>query len=58
MGYIGGLDTDERAFLESLISHFVLKLNEERRHSADLQRQLDCANERLRLLDAVHYGLV
>jgi hypothetical protein len=58
MGYIGGMDDDERALLTSTLYHFVVKLNEERSKSADLQRQLDCANERLRLLDVRHYGIV
>lgn len=56
--YFGGMDDDERQMLHDLINVFVAKLNTERRLSQDLARQLDAANERLRVLDARNYGLV
>jgi hypothetical protein len=58
MSYLGGIDTDERGMLHDLVHTFVVKLNAERRLTADLTRQLEAANERLRVLEAVHYGLV
>jgi hypothetical protein len=58
MSYLGGLDSDERGMLHDLINTFVMKLNVERRLTADLTRQLEAANERLRILEAVHYGVV
>lgn len=44
--------------LHDLVHTFVVKLNVERRLTADLTRRLEAANERLRVLDAVHYGIV
>jgi hypothetical protein len=58
MSYLGGMDHDERGMLHDLINTFVMKLNVERRLTADLTRQLEAANERLRVLEAVHYGVV
>jgi hypothetical protein len=58
MSFFNGIDPDERAMLHDLVNVFVMKLNAERRLTADLSRQLDAANERLRLLDAVHYGVL
>lgn len=58
MAYLGGMDEDERGMLHDLVHTFVVKLNTERRLTADLTRQLEAANERLRVLEAVHYGLV
>lgn len=55
---LGGIDHDERMMLQSMIHHFVLKLNEERAKSADLTRQLECERERIKLLEAAAYGLV
>lgn len=57
MSYLGGLDSDERSMFQAMISHFVLKLNEERARTADLTRQLECANERISLLEMQAYGL-
>jgi hypothetical protein len=49
---------DERGMLHDLINTFIEKLNVQRRLNEDLTRKLDAANERLRLLDAVHYGVL
>ena len=57
MSCLGGMDEDERQTFLTLVHHFALKLQEERQHSADLTRQLDCARERLELLEAAAYGL-
>lgn len=58
MSFFNGLDPDERGMLHDLINTFIEKLNVERRLTADLSRQLEAANERLRLLDALHYGVL
>lgn len=58
MSYLGGMDPDERGMLHDLINVFAQKLNTERRLTADLSRELEAARERLRLLEAVHYGVV
>jgi hypothetical protein len=50
-----GDDTDD--MYRTLISHFVLKLNEERQKVDELQRKLDCANQRISLLECANYGL-
>jgi hypothetical protein len=55
--YLGGMDDDERGMLHDLVHTFVLKLNVERRLNADLSRELEAARERLRVLDAIHYGV-
>jgi hypothetical protein len=57
MSYLGGIDTDERGMLHDLVNVFVMKLNVERRLTADLTRQLEAAQERIRLLEAAAYGL-
>jgi hypothetical protein len=49
---------DERQMLHDLIHTFVCKLNTERRLTADLSRELEALRERLRVLEAVHYGIV
>lgn len=58
MGYMGGIDDDERALFQSMILHFVQALNAERQKTAELQRRLDLAEERLRFFDGIHYGIV
>lgn len=58
MAYLGGMDDDERQMLHDLVHTFVVQLNTERRLVADLTRQLDAANERLTVLEAVRYGIV
>lgn len=58
MSYLGGMDHDERAMLHDLVNVFVMKLNAERRLTADLSRQLECERERLRVLECVHYGVL
>jgi len=58
MSYLGGMDSDERGMLHDLINVFAQKLNTERRLNADLSRELEAARERLKLLDAIHYGVV
>jgi hypothetical protein len=57
MSYLGGIDTDERGMLHDLVHTFVVKLNTERRLTADLTRQLEAAQERIKLLEAAAYGL-
>jgi hypothetical protein len=54
--YLGFMDDDERGMLHDLVHTFVVKLNAERRLTADLSRQLEAANERLKLLEAAAYG--
>lgn len=49
---------DERQMLHDLVHTFVVKLNTERRLTADLSRELEALRERLRVLEAVHYGIV
>jgi hypothetical protein len=56
MSFFNGIDPDERGMLHDLINTFIDKLNVQRRLNEDLTRQLEAANERLRLLDALHYG--
>ncbi len=57
MAYLGGMDNDERGMLHDLVLTFVNKLNTERRLTEDLSRQLEAANERIKLLEAAAYGL-
>lgn len=57
MSFYNGMDPDERGMLHDLVLTFVQKLNTERRLTEDLTRQLNAANERLKLLEATHYGL-
>jgi hypothetical protein len=49
---------DERQMLHDLIHTFVCRLNTERRLTADLSRELEALRERLKVLEAVHYGIV
>lgn len=56
--YPGGMDPDERGMLHDLIHTFVTQLNAQRRLNADLSRELEAARERLKVLEAVHYGIV
>ena len=58
MSYIGGMDSDERQMLHDLVMTFIGKLNTQQRLNEDLTRQLAAANERLKLLEAWHYGVV
>lgn len=58
MSFYNGIDPDERGMLHDLIHTFVVQLNTERRLNADLARELEAARERLRVLEAVHYGIV
>ncbi len=58
MSYLGGMDHDERGMLHDLIHTFANQLNAQRRLNADLSRELEAARERLRVLEAVHYGVV
>lgn len=55
--YLGNLDDDERTMFQSLIAHFVNRLNDERRLSAELTRKLAACEERISLLEAAAYGL-
>lgn len=56
MAYLGGLDDDERTMFQTMVAHFVNKLNEERERSAKLSRQLESMRERVQLLEAAAYG--
>lgn len=56
--YLGGMDDDERQMLHDLVLVFVQKHNALLRLNDDLTRQLEAANERLKLLDAIHYGVI
>jgi hypothetical protein len=56
VAYLGGLDDDERSMFQSLIAHFVDRLNDERGRSADLTRQLEAMRERISLLEMQAYG--
>lgn len=58
MMHLGGLDADERGMLYDLVHTLVLKLNDQRSRAEDAERKLDAAEQRLRVLDAVHYGVV
>lgn len=53
---LGGLDDDERTMYTSMVHHFAMRLNEERAHSADLVRQIECLRERISLLECAAYG--
>lgn len=57
MTFFNFMDDDERGMLHDLVNTFITKLNAERRLTADLTRQLDAANERIKLLEAAAYGL-
>jgi hypothetical protein len=48
---------DERGMLHDLINVLLEKLNVQRRLNEDLSRQLDAANQRLALIDAINYGI-
>lgn len=61
MSYMGrptDCSDDERGMLHDLIHTLVLRLNDQRQRAEDAERQLDAANQRLRVLEAVHYGIV
>jgi hypothetical protein len=58
MSFFNGIDPDERGMLHDLLNVFIEKLEVQRRLNEDLSRQLEAANERLRLLDALHYGVL
>lgn len=49
-------DRDERQMYQTMLHHFALRLQEERQHSADLTRQIDCLKERISLLEMQAYG--
>jgi hypothetical protein len=52
-----GLDHEEWALTQAIIAHYAKALAEARDKCADLQRRLDCANERLKVLEGVYYGV-
>jgi hypothetical protein len=54
---LGGMDNDERAMFQSLIAHFVNRLNDERRLVGELRDKLETAHERISLLEMQAYGL-
>jgi hypothetical protein len=58
MSFFNGMDSDEREMLHDLINVFIEKLNTQRRLNEGLTRELDAAEARLRLLDAINYGAV
>jgi hypothetical protein len=52
-----GLDHEEWALTQAIIAHYAKALAEARDKCADLQRRLDCANERMALLEMSAYGV-
>jgi hypothetical protein len=58
MSFFNGIDPAERGMLHDLINTFIEKLEVQRRLNEDLSRRLEAANERLKLLDALHYGVL
>lgn len=52
------MDAEERAMLYDLVHTLVLRLNDQRKRAEDAERQLEAANGRLSVLEAVHYGIV
>lgn len=58
MSFFNGIDPDERGMLHDLINTFIEKLEVQRRLNEDLSRQLEAANQRLKVLDALHYGVL
>lgn len=52
-----GLDDEEYSLLQAMIHHFRLQLAHERATVADLRRQLECAQERIALLESSAYGV-
>jgi hypothetical protein len=56
MSFFGGMDASERNDLHELISLLLARIDTQRRLNEDLLRRLNAANERLQLLEAVHYG--
>lgn len=57
MAYLGGLSGDEREMFQTLLAHFVNRLNDERRLTAELRDKLEAADERISLLEMQAYGL-
>jgi hypothetical protein len=51
-----GLDHEEWALTQAIIAHYAKALAEARDKCTDLQRRLDCANERMALLECSIYG--
>lgn len=58
MSFFNGIDPDERGMLHDLINTLIEKLEVQRRLNEDLSRRLEAADQRLRLLDALHYGVL
>jgi demethoxyubiquinone hydroxylase (CLK1/Coq7/Cat5 family) len=51
-----GLDTEEYALLQQIITHYAIQLSEARDKNADLTRQIECMRERMALLECSIYG--
>jgi hypothetical protein len=58
MSFFNGLDPDERGMLHDLVNLLLERINTQRRLNEDLSRQLEAANERLKLLEAAAYGFL
>lgn len=56
MGMPPSLESEDYALLESIVRHFALQVQVERQRVHDLRRRLDCANERISLLESAAYG--
>jgi hypothetical protein len=50
-------DNDERQMYQTMLHHFAMRLNEERAHSADLVRQIECLRERINWMMGFQAGL-
>jgi hypothetical protein len=51
------LESEDYEMLQTLINHFALQVQVERQRAHDLRRQLDCAKERIALLESAAYGV-
>jgi hypothetical protein len=57
MGMPPSLEPEDYALMESMIRHFALQVQVERQRVHDLRRRLDCANERIAVLEHSAYGV-
>jgi hypothetical protein len=57
MSFFGGIDSGERADLYELINVLLERIDVQRRLNEDLTRRLAAADERLRGLELLNYGM-
>lgn len=57
MSFFGGMDASERDDLHELISLLLARIDTQRRLNEDLTRRLAAADERLRVLELLNYGM-